>query len=107
MKPYYTRKPQGVMNKTEYQYSLYLLALKQEGTIIDYKYESVKFRLADKTFYTPDFIVVYPDRFELHEVKGYWEDDARVKIKVAAEQYPFFKFIAIKNEHKAWVFENF
>ncbi|EAA9058606.1 DUF1064 domain-containing protein [Salmonella enterica] len=26
---------------------------------------------------------------ELHEVKGFWTDDARVKTKVAADQYPF------------------
>jgi hypothetical protein len=31
---------------------------------------------------------------ECHEVKGFWADDARVKIKVAAEMYPF-RFIAI------------
>lgn len=32
---------------------------------------------------------------ECHEVKGFWTDDAKVKIKVAAEQYPF-RFIAFK-----------
>jgi hypothetical protein len=32
---------------------------------------------------------------ELHEVKGFWTDDARVKIKVAASIYPF-KFMAVK-----------
>ena len=26
---------------------------------------------------------------ELHEVKGFWRDDAKVKIKAAAQQYPF------------------
>ena len=31
---------------------------------------------------------------ECHEVKGFWQDDARVKIKIAAEMYPF-RFIAI------------
>ena len=31
---------------------------------------------------------------ELHECKGFWRDDARVKIKVAASLYPF-KFIAV------------
>ena len=57
---------------------------------------SVKLRLADKTFYTPDFAVMAGDGFmEMHEVKGFWTDDARVKIKVAADQYPF-RFIAFK-----------
>ena len=36
---------------------------------------------------------------ELHEVKGHWQDDARVKIKVAAEQYPF-RFVAVKARAK-------
>ena len=38
-------------------------------------------------------------QIELHEVKGFWMDDARVKIKVAAEMYPF-KFVAIKVKAK-------
>ena len=32
---------------------------------------------------------------ECHEVKGFWTDDARVKIKIAAELYPF-RFKAMK-----------
>lgn len=86
----------GEMNKHEKMHADYLYKLKLANEIIDYKHEAIKLRLADKTFYTPDFFVVYHDRFEIHEVKGFWEDDARVKIKVAAAQFPYFKFIAIK-----------
>jgi hypothetical protein len=51
--------------------------------------------LVDNTFYTCDFAVLRADMsFELHEVKGYWEQDSRVKIKVAASLYPF-RFIAV------------
>ena len=86
----------GQMNKTESAYAEYLERLKLGGHICDWKYEAVKLRLADKTFYTPDFLVVMPDGLiELREVKGFLEDDARVKIKVAAEQFPF-RFIAVK-----------
>jgi len=35
----------------------------------------------------------------MHEVKGFWQDDARVKIKVAADMYPF-RFIAVKPRAK-------
>ena len=35
--------------------------------------------------YTPDVLIAPPTGLELHEVKGFWQDDARVKIKVAAE----------------------
>lgn len=57
-------------------------------------------RLADNTFYSPDFAVMMSDgRMQMHEVKGFWQDDARVKIKVAADLYPF-EFIAIKAKAK-------
>lgn len=65
-----------------------------------YKFEGIKFRLADNTFYTPDFVILNNDfLFEVHEVKGFWTDDAKVKIKVAAELYPF-KFMAFKKVAK-------
>ena len=88
------------MNKTEARYSAHLEMLRSANEIAWYKYEALKFRLADKTFYTPDFVVMLPDGvIEIHEVKGYWEDDARVKIKVAAETFPF-QFIAITEQPK-------
>jgi hypothetical protein len=84
------------MNKTEAAYADYLKFLQIGGEIAWYAYEGWKFRLADRTFYTPDFIVMLSNgQIEAHEVKGHWEDDARVKIKVAAEMHPI-KFVAIK-----------
>lgn len=97
----------GQMNKLEAAYAARLESLKLAGEISDYRFECVKLRLADRTFYTPDFMVLRADgTFEMHEVKGFWEDDARVKIKVAAELYPF-KFIAARKQKGAWVFEEF
>jgi len=94
------------MNKLEKDYSERLAILQGTGHIIGYAYESVKFRLADKTFYTPDFIVYPADGpIELHEVKGFWEDDARVKIKVFAAQYPF-RVLAIERKKGEWLFED-
>lgn len=100
----------GVMNKTEASYASHLEALKG-SEIAWYKFEGVKLRLADNTFYTPDFAVMRNDgQIELHEVKGFWQDDARVKIKVAADMYPF-KFIAVKVKPKkdggGWSVEEF
>lgn len=86
----------GEMNKTEAAYAQDLALRKKAGTIADYKFEALKLRLADNTFYTPDFMVIATNgTIELHEVKGFWEDDARVKIKVAAAEFPFL-FRAIK-----------
>jgi hypothetical protein len=63
--------------------------------------------LADNTFYSPDFFVMKSGgQLEVHEVKGFWQDDARVKIKIAAEMYPF-QFVAIKKSKGSWEFEEF
>jgi len=97
----------GQMNKTEQQYADMLELRKKAGEIAWYAFEGVKLRLADKTFYTPDFAVMLADgQMEMHEVKGFWQDDARVKIKVAAEMYPF-RFFAIKKVSSAWQVEAF
>lgn len=94
------RLKDGALNKTEAAYDSYLKTLLMAGELLWYKFEGMKFRLADNTFYTPDFNLMRPDgQIEIHEVKGFWQDDARVKIKVASEMYPF-KFIAVKARAK-------
>lgn len=98
----------GTMNKTEAAYCLHLERLMAEGLIAWFKFEGMKFRLADKTFYTPDFAVMRADgALQMHEVKGYWQDDARAKIKIAADMYPM-DFIAIKKgKGGLWEMEEF
>lgn len=90
----------GTMNKTEAAYALFLDAMKAQGIVLWWRFEGIKLRLADSTFYTPDFAVMADDGvIECHEVKGFWQDDARAKIKIAADQYPF-RFLAIKARAK-------
>ena len=101
----------GAMNATETRYAEYLDAEKHHGRVAWYAFEGVKLRLADACFYTPDFAVMLSDgRMEMHEVKGFFTDDARVKIKVAAESYPF-RFVAIRAQTKkaggGWAVEAF
>ena len=47
---------------------------------------------------------------EMHEAKGFWQDDARAKIKIAEDLYPI-RFVAIqaksKKEGGGWLVENF
>lgn len=97
------RAPQhtpGKMNQTERAYAAELAALKVAGVVAWFEFEPVKLRLADRTHYTPDFMVMLADgSIECHEVKGFWEDDARVKIKVAARLYPI-RFVALKPRAK-------
>ena len=101
----------GEMNKGEAQYAAFLEREKAAGRVLWWKFEGLKLRLADNTFYTPDFAVLGADLvMECHEVKGFWMEDARVKIKVAADLYPF-RFKAIKTLRKkaggGWKEEDF
>lgn len=90
----------GQKNKTEAAYEAHLESLKHIGILAWFKFEGVKLRLADNTFYTPDFAVMLSSgQMEMHEVKGFWQDDARAKIKIAADLYPF-RFVAVKAKSK-------
>jgi hypothetical protein len=90
----------GEMNKLEHAYSNYLEGLRQVGEVLWWKFEGLKFRLADNTFYTPDFAVMLVDEtLEMHETKGFMADDAAVKIKVAASLYPV-RFVLIRQRAK-------
>lgn len=101
----------GAMNKTEQAYAATLEQRRHAGEVAWFKFEGIKLRLADNTFYSPDFAVMLADgRLEMHEVKGYWLDDARAKIKIAADLYPM-RFVAIqakpKKEGGGWSLEEF
>jgi hypothetical protein len=54
--------------------------------------------------------MVVDGTIEMHEVKGQWMDDARLKIKLAADQYPF-RFVALRTVPKSrgggWEVEDF
>lgn len=107
----------GQMNKTEKRYAQHLEALKHAGVIADYEFGVTKRRLADLTWYEPDFEVYLDDgTVEYHEVKGCMnngkvlvEEDANVKIKVAAERFPRFQFVraAWFEKGKRWKFHNY
>jgi hypothetical protein len=90
----------GRMNGYERSYSQLLDSKLAAGEIAGWFFETRKFRLADDTWYTPDFEVLMADgAIEYHEIKACQkngkvlvEDDAQVKLKVAAEMYPHFTF---------------
>ncbi len=101
------RLPRNKMNNTEVDYASYLEQQRMAGEILWWRYEGIKLKLADNTFLTPDFFVMTKLRsLEVHETKGFWRDDARVKIKVAASIYPF-RFIAVKKKGGGWEREEF
>lgn len=101
------RLPPAEGNKTEQAFGLRLFSAKQRGEIFDYAFEPVKLRLGRGAWYTPDFMVYEKDRtVTVYEVKGFWREAARVRIKVAARLYPMLRFVAVvKDKGVGWKFE--
>ena len=97
------------MNKTEERYAQRLEGLRLAGDIHSWRFEAFTLKLAEKRCrYTPDFAVYLPNgSIQFHEVKGFWRDDARVKLKVAATQFQEFQFVAVQLKKGDWVFEEF
>jgi hypothetical protein len=85
------------MNKSESEYSELLERRKLTGQVLDYKFEAITFKLAPDTRFTPDFFVLLSNmEIEIHECKGFMMGDAHVKIKLAAELFPFRFFLCRK-----------
>lgn len=97
------------MNKTETAFAIDLEAKKRSGQIAEWWFEAFTFRLGDDLRYTPDFIVQANDgALSVCEVKGFWRDDARAKIKMFAELYPFpTKAFTRAKTHSGWDVEVF
>lgn len=101
-----TRHVAGVRNQTEIAFEGQLMARKFAGEILSFEFEGVKLRIGDRCWYTPDFVCwLAGGGMIAYEVKGHWEDDARVKIKAAASRYPQIRFIAVKKTRSGWEME--
>lgn len=88
------RPDNNTMNGTERAYSLELQRRKDAGEISDFRFHAFTLTIAEPpnakvARWTPDF-AVYDNDFvlEFHEVKGFMQDHALVRIKTAAAQYP-------------------
>lgn len=96
------KKNENGLNKLEQAYADELEMQRQRGEIELWKAHPFGLRLANKTFYHPDFLVMLTDgSLEIHETKGFMRDDANVKLKVAAAQFPFV-FRLVKKKGKTW-----
>jgi hypothetical protein len=91
------------MNRLETAYGQHLALRQKAGDVVWFAYEPIKLKLADKTFLTVDFFVMLSTGdLEAHEVKGsHLEDDAAVKLKVAAALYPF-RFVLVRAAGPGW-----
>lgn len=85
------------LNGLERAYADELELLTRGGRVAFWRSHPFSIRLAPRTHYRPDFLVVLADgRTEVVEVKGgHWEDDARAKTKIAAALYPCWLFVAV------------
>lgn len=96
------------MNGLEKSYAETILApRKLAGEIIEWWFEAITLKLADDCRYTPDFLVMLADHsLECHETKGFMRDDAQIKLKIAAQVFPFKFFLCKKQTKKeggAWI----
>ncbi|MEO0966019.1 MAG: DUF1064 domain-containing protein [Planctomycetota bacterium] len=98
------------MNKTEERFRRERVEPRVlAGELAAVMFEAVKFRLADRTWYTPDFVLIRTDGLiEVVEVKGgWWQEDARVKWKVFAEQHPWFAHRVEQWDKEQWKVETY
>lgn len=97
-------KVDGVYDsKLERDYARYLDSCKTAGEIWDWMYHPWRLRLAEGTYYTPDFLVVIPGGLiELHETKGFMREAARVRLNVAADKFKYITFKLIKRARHGW-----
>ncbi len=91
----------------ERDYHGHLKACLLGGEILGFAFEAVRLKLADGCTYTPDFLIITIDGLPmLHEVKGYWREDAKIKYKVAADMYADrFEFRVVTREGGTWRLE--
>jgi hypothetical protein len=85
-------------SEAERIYADCLTSRQRAGEIRSWRYEAIKLQLGDRVTYKPDFLVdMWDGSMELHEVKGRhtWEQ-ARVKLRTAANQFPGFRFYMVK-----------
>ena len=89
------------MNKTETRWAARLTA---DPTVLAHQFEAVTLRLARDCRLTPDFLVVHADgALGFDEVKGgYIREDAAIKLKVAVDKYPFFRWRLCAWKDGAW-----
>jgi hypothetical protein len=92
------------MNKWEKRYAQEILEpLRFAREIFDYKYQSLKFEIAYRTWYTPDFAVwYYSGKIEIIEIKGFLRDDAAVKFKACREHYGILRWRMVRLVKGQW-----
>lgn len=93
------------MNKLEAAYAQQLDLRRHVGEVAGWWFQEIKLRLGDDCQYIPDFFLMLANgEFECHECKGFFRDDAKVKIVAAADKYPF-RFYLVRKEKAVFELE--
>ena len=92
-----------VRSSWEANYARYLNWLIEHNEIVRWEYEPETFEFHKITkgnkFYTPDFRITNTDEsIEYHEVKGWLDDNSKVKLKRFAKYYPDKKLVLIDKD---------
>lgn len=87
------------MNRLEAEFAALLDIAQRRGVVAGWGFEVTRLRLAHGAWYTPDFTVWFsaPGVAVVHyETKGFWREAALLRIKVAADRYPCYAFVAVR-----------
>ena len=87
--------PKDPMNGLERAYAQRLEFMRSAGELIAWKFEPFRIKTPGGTYYKVDFFLVYEDRFEIHETKGFWRSRDRVRFREAAAVLPWFEFLGV------------
>ena len=96
-----------VMNKLEAKFAAELEAWKMTSQIDWWTYEGIKLRLAKGAYFKPDFFAVKREfnggmNVTAYETKGFLRESANVRIKVAAETFPWIRFVIVRRVNGEW-----
>jgi hypothetical protein len=92
-------KDEAKLNKTERAYLAHL----RRNPHVWIGVQNITVKLADDCRLTPDFAVLYPNgTLAMIDVKGFQREDAFIKMKVAARQFPMFLFYIVTRSGMMW-----
>lgn len=98
-------RTRGKMNSAESKYAAMLDGLVAVGDVAWWRFEPFSLRLTEcdkgqPARYTPDFLVLMPDGVtfldDLKTRRGFDDPASLVRIKVAADQYPLWRFRIVR-----------
>lgn len=97
------RRQPGKMNRLEASYARHLDARKAAGEVLAWWFERVAFRVGTACFWHADFLVQVADgTLEIHDCKGYARDDATVKARAVADEFPFDVYHVTHSKKDGW-----